>query len=150
MIDFTAKAVPSLFINFHSIALSCQHFYIMLSLLPCQHVATSKGPLTHIAQVVGLIFGKIIKEIIFQSFDHFLEIIDSLSILKQKLVSPLRLSQLILICACKTKQMVIMYHHIKKNQTTEKILTGTNNKRSVHVYLDAMCLASLSCKVNIW
>ena len=96
-------------------------------LLPCQHVATSKGPLTHIAQVVGLIFGKIIKEIIFQSFDHFLEIIDSLSILKQKLVSPLRLSQLILICACKTKQMVIMYHHIKKNQTTEKILTGTNN-----------------------
>ena len=71
MIDFTAKAVPSLFINFHSIALSCQHFYIMLSLLPCQHVATSKGPLTHIAQVVGLIFGKIIKEIFFSHMTIF-------------------------------------------------------------------------------
>ena len=87
MIDFTAKAVPSLFINFHSIALSCQHFYIMLSLLPCQHVATSKGPFTNIAQVIGLIFGEIIKEIFFQFFGHFPKIIDSLSIMTKIIVT---------------------------------------------------------------
>ena len=81
MIDFTAKAVPSLFINFHSIALSCQHFYIMLSLLPRQHVATSKGPFTNIAQVVGLINGKIIKEIFFSYITIFLKIIDNLSMM---------------------------------------------------------------------
>ena len=55
--------------------------FLHCALLPCQHVATSKGPLTHIAQVVGLIFGEIIKEIFFQLFDHFLKIIDNLSMM---------------------------------------------------------------------
>ena len=72
MIDFTAKAAP---FPIHKFSLDClvMPTFLHCVLLPCQHVATSKGPLTHIAQVVGLIFGKIVKEIIFQLFDHFLK-----------------------------------------------------------------------------